>query len=127
VRLTAFFAVACVCGTAVWCVLSFIDAGSKITGYMASQYIVSAAIVGLAFTLKTWLGPIILTASLSWAVYTLLEHDKLVLLPIFQFIIDKFLYFAPSLSGPFYVVATMGFAILGSVYAAMKAARDVAL
>jgi hypothetical protein len=106
----------CVTGATTWGIFGLIDAKSNITPLDAAGYVLGVAIVGVAFLMKTWMGPILLTATLSWSVYMLLVYGEWSLIPVFNIIVETFLSFAPAYADQFYTAFTLLFSMLGSMF-----------
>jgi hypothetical protein len=113
----------CLSGAATWAIFATTDLQSGMTSVDSAKFVASVGIISAIFLFKTWLGPILLTTTLSWSIYWLFMHGELSLLPLFGIITKTFLHFAPNYVSQIYTILTLVFSMFGSLYSTMNAFR----
>jgi len=119
-------ALLCVVGAIVWFAYSMIDPRAKLTPGEGLRYILGISLLSLAFIGKTWLGPILVSASASWAAYMLVEYGELSLLPVFEFVVRALSDWVPQGATPLYALITILHGLLGATYSSLKVTSTVA-
>ena len=113
-------AVTCLVGAVVVCAYQFVDPRSSITLATAGTYLMGVVFFGTMFIAKTWVGPLLVSASISWAAYTFMQYGEVQLLPIFQMVVELGSHFVPQEFGVLYIIVTLAHSVLGSIYSAWR-------
>lgn len=103
-------------GIAVWVGFNLADSRSGSSGAAAAPYVFGIGFLAVAFVVKTWLGPLLLSSAASWAVYMYFQYGELRLIPIFEMLVDGLLKGAPPGTTTLYAGITLLHAALGSLY-----------
>ncbi len=77
--------------------------------------ILSIIALTLVFTLKNFFGPILIGATLSWAIYQYYQNQIFDLIPIFRLIVENLLYWASDLIQAIYTCTSLLVVLITSV------------
>ena len=105
----------CVCAGA-WLVLEVIDRPETMTIVRRIEYLVAVLILAFVFIVKTWVGPLLVGATLSWFVYMLLAHHTIRLIPLFELIYKAIGASLPQGSEVAFVIFTLVVAAVSPIF-----------
>jgi len=95
-----------------------IDPNIEIGLWGGLKLILTAIAVGFLFIIKQAFGPILLSSSAAWAMYMLLQHGELELIPLIKWLVD-FLFSSKDL-GVYFILFTAVYALIGSIYSSLS-------
>jgi hypothetical protein len=111
----AGLAAVCLAGILAWCVLAMVDPKVNLPHTDATKLVAGVGALCLIFLAKTWLGPLLISAVASWAVYMLMQHGELQLLPIFEFAVRMVFNVVPQGATAVYATLTIAYAAFGAL------------
>jgi hypothetical protein len=115
----------CLAGIVCWFALSMLDARKDLPALAGLRLVLGVAVLCGLFLAKTWLGPLLVTTSLAWAVYMLFEYQEFRLLPIFEMALKLLGDLVPEASTWLYAGLTLAHATAGSIYSAWHAPAEI--
>lgn len=112
--------VLCIVGVGVWAAFSLIDNRSNLNLVDAGRYVAGIGVLAAAFMFKTWLGPMLVSATASWAAYMFVEYREFRLIPIFEMLVDVLMDKAPPGAAQLFAAITLAHSALGAAYVSLR-------
>lgn len=116
-HLAAFFlSSALILGSIGYTVFVAIDPEIHMSFWESTKFIGTALLIAVVFFVKQAFGPILLSATASWAAYNYLQHDVVELIPVVRWL-TKWLFAGFKSNGSeVFLWLTYGYALIGSIY-----------
>lgn len=96
-------------GLIVWNIFVGIDQRATNTVGPDFKILLLLAILAVVIVIKSFYAPILLSAALSWALYMWFQYDIIEVIPIFSFVIEFLLNWAPPWVQNFYIMGMLSY------------------